>query len=191
MLDEQHVWTWYDWAPIGTLVLTMVSVCLLLALGRWVWRTVTAPPPPMEYPPIIIPTVVDPPAPTRPMPAAVHDQPATYTATVVHKALVAAVGEETAEWRVVWTDDGDEQVLAFDGALAPEDTTPLPALIEDELGAWDPDTVDWLEPATYLETVHICIRLGVVTLHEETQERLTASFKDQTMAALHGQLTGG
>lgn len=55
--------------------------------------------------------------------------------------LKAVLGTETGEWAVIFEEE-------------------VSALVEDELGSWDPDTADWLQPAIHLEAAEFLFTTG-------------------------------
>lgn len=181
---DQHDFTPWDWAPIGTLVALALTVFVIIRIGVWAWRYVTAPVPPVNLDDLpFIPTVIVPAG--HPLPVSMPVAPPAVvvgTATVVERALVVALSYPTMEMPVVRTPVPEAVVVEH---LQPA------TLVEDELGVWDPDAVDWLAPAEYIETIQAVARLrNWNPLPEEKRQELAASFRQQTIAAIDAVLTG-
>lgn len=125
-------------------------------------------------------------------------------------AAKAALMTETAEFVVVW--DSEEQALVpvepaltlIEGDPYPdaEDVVPDPyrsidyayprlPVIEDELGAWDPNTVDWLEPATYVETLSWTVRTRPDLLDDAERRHLAYVIRREALILADAVITGG
>lgn len=195
-----------DYWPIATLVIAALTVFAVFAMARALWRYTNAPPP---VPASICVCQVDqvgavvngyctcpkpPPFDTGATPAAAVIDPVKFDDDpYYHKGATEddpgwggkmkpldedarrTLMTETAEWEIV-----------FD----PPPLPPVSRVVEDELGAWDPDAVDWLEPAEYWETVVHAVRLQPALLSEADRRDLAVQFRGATLSAANAVLTG-
>jgi len=185
------------WTPVVGLLLSAITAMVVVRVLLSLWRLRPKPVRLNELREVVVPT-------SRPYWPAQRPAPVLVgipfappvvegTASVVARAVAVAEAPQralvtdTAEFVIVWDDQAGE--LVSDEPL-PTEPANLPALREDELGAWDPNTVDWLEPAVYVEALEFSIRRRPSMLSDTDRAYLAYALRREALVLADAVMTG-